>query len=379
MHLNSGEFSKLTTLMFAASLDQRKWFKFLEYLAQLTGVRVHMFGHDFKYNMGLDLLSTSYSPEYVKSYNEYYAPLNTWAPGFFKHQTGAAISSEMMCPRSDLEKSEFYNDWIQPQEDIVAGGGVILFKENSRMFVIGGNIRRKDEHIEQDWLRVLRAITPHLQNTIAINREISAYKIGRLASNSGVHSPDAAIFVVNGFRQILFANDPGNAMLDNGQVVRADIARRLEFQAEFAVTEFQRAIFGLNQMDTDVSGVFETPNCDRTITYSCRTMRFNPGDHDISPFGILASIQEPCLLLIISENRRPAAIRRRLAGKYSVTPAEADVILEVANGVRLREISDERAVSVHTVRNQLKSAMSKMGVHSQVALVRLVNELARNP
>ena len=34
--------------------------------------------------------------------------------------------SEAMCTREELEPTEFYNDWVRPQEDIVAGGGALL-------------------------------------------------------------------------------------------------------------------------------------------------------------------------------------------------------------------------------------------------------------
>ena len=105
-----------------------------------------MFGHDLDSNSSLSLLASNYDPDFIATYDSYYAEKNVWVPGFFEQRVGHTIPSEVMCKRSVLEKTEFYNDWVLPQEDIIAGGGAILFKEDARMFVIGGNIRRKDEH-----------------------------------------------------------------------------------------------------------------------------------------------------------------------------------------------------------------------------------------
>jgi DNA-binding CsgD family transcriptional regulator len=54
-----------------------------------------------------------------------------------------------------------------------------------------------------------------------------------------------------------------------------------------------------------------------------------------------------------------------------------NVALKIAEGMTLREIADIRGVSIHTVRNQLKSAMSKTDSRRQADLVRIV-ERARS-
>ena len=46
------------------------------------------------------------------------------------------LSSDEMCDRRVVERSEFYNDWIRPQEDIVGGGGILLFKQQERVFAL---------------------------------------------------------------------------------------------------------------------------------------------------------------------------------------------------------------------------------------------------
>ena len=51
------------------------------------------------------------------------------------------------------------------------------------------------------------------------------------------------------------------------------------------------------------------------------------------------------------------------------TRREAEIAVRLAAGDTLADISDDLGIAIHTVRNQLKSAMRKANVHSQAALV----------
>ena len=64
-----------------------------------------------------------------------------------------------------------------------------------------------------------------------------------------------------------------------------------------------------------------------------------------------------------------------LAEMFGLTPAEADIVLRLNSGENTRAISDGRNSSIHTVRNQLKSAMVKLGVRRQVDIVRLIESI----
>jgi DNA-binding CsgD family transcriptional regulator len=64
-----------------------------------------------------------------------------------------------------------------------------------------------------------------------------------------------------------------------------------------------------------------------------------------------------------------------LANEFGLTPAETDIVLRLNSGENSRAIADARASSIHTVRNQLKTAMTKLGVRRQVDVVRLVEGL----
>jgi len=66
-----------------------------------------------------------------------------------------------------------------------------------------------------------------------------------------------------------------------------------------------------------------------------------------------------------------------LVDAFGLTPAEADIVLRLNSGENTRAIAEARQSSIHTVRNQLKAAMTKLAVRRQVDVVRLIEGLRR--
>src|SRR5262249_37832765 len=57
---------------------------------------------------------------------------------------------------------------------------------------------------------------------------------------------------------------------------------------------------------------------------------------------------------------------------YGLTDAEAAVVEGLVRGLTLRQIAAERRASIHTVRTQMKSVLSKTGAGRQAELVRQI-------
>jgi DNA-binding CsgD family transcriptional regulator len=61
-----------------------------------------------------------------------------------------------------------------------------------------------------------------------------------------------------------------------------------------------------------------------------------------------------------------------LRGLHGLTPAEAELVGQLARGRSLEEAARARGVSINTVRSQLKQVFSKTGTSRQGELVQLV-------
>jgi DNA-binding CsgD family transcriptional regulator len=82
-------------------------------------------------------------------------------------------------------------------------------------------------------------------------------------------------------------------------------------------------------------------------------------------------------VLIVARGPRGTDLQKGavLKAVYGLTPAECEIALKLASGRGLDAIAAERAVTMLTVRHQVKSIMSKVGVSRQMELSALIAQL----
>jgi DNA-binding CsgD family transcriptional regulator len=82
-------------------------------------------------------------------------------------------------------------------------------------------------------------------------------------------------------------------------------------------------------------------------------------------------------VLVVARGPRAAHDRRAaiLSAAYGLTPAETDVALRLAEGKRAEAIAKARTVEIGTVRAQIKTILSKVGVNRQAELAARLNHL----
>lgn len=366
------EFEQLTSLMFAAALEPARWSDFLDALSRAAGgVSTHMFGYDVAARQSFGLAYSHYAEDYVDSYRQYYAEKNPWAPGFFLAQPGVPIDTDSMCPRAELAHTEFNNDWLRPQGDISAGGGIILFRERDRVFAIGGNFRRRDEdRLQARWMRLLGHVGPFLQHAIDINRVIATQAIEKVALAGGANASGNAILVLESDGRIRFANPAAQALIACGRLLRIDLHGRLEFAGEPAKSQLRRALRALERQNGEIAARFVADSPD--VAHDCRTARFIPDALSTALPVALIDPNRPCLLLTLTPLAPTIHPLCRLAAAWRLTPSEAEIALLLGDGLCTQEIAEQRQVSVHTVRAQIKALLAKSGTRRQADLVRQI-------
>lgn len=369
------DYKNLTALAYAAVFDQNNWQHFLDELTDLTGgVRTHLFGFDVPAQLSMGLTASGYAPDYIKTYNQYYGTINSWAAGFVKHDAGRVIDCNYMCAPDDLLQTEFYNDWIRPQEDIGTGGGAILFKDEARTFLFGGNIRFKDAgRLKKPWLRTVGLLMPHLQQAFEISRMVAGQQAELdLYKNASLERNSALLFISeNGL--VLYANPEADQLLASGTVLKTDRRHRIGFADEKANQTFDGYLTALRDQREFTAGSFPVHAKGSDGSRTCRVARLDPQHCRKMPFPVVFGANNPCLLLAVSpEPRGTVSSKNSFAAFHGLTGAEVDVAFAVADGFTPSELAEQRDVSIHTVRNQLKSALSKSGARRQSELVAMI-------
>lgn len=357
-----------------AALDPKGWQEFVDYLTEKTdGICTHMFGYDLRNNASMDMVNAGYDPSMIQSYADYYGAFNPWIDGFAKAEVGAAVHCDWMIPQAELMKTEFYNDWILPQEDIVGGGGSILFSDDERVYLIGGNIRRADlETKQQFWLDTVSAIAPQMQLAIEINRTIAGLSLEKWAAEQNSLGPGTAILIIDQNRRVRYSSELGQSMLSQGSLIKTDLQGALKFTDRSAAQKLDAVLKRSRTGLGGASATFMTPHPEKAI---CRIMGFNTGELDFQLHNMLLLSPSTLFLISIQTQQQTSQFNAFVASELGLSQSEAEISILLSEDYSIKEIAETRRVSIHTVRNQLKSAMSKTYSRRQSELVKLIERL----
>lgn len=358
-------------------MDPGQWQVFLDAMSGTLRTRVctQLIGYDQMTNAAPLAYASGYDPSILQLYEEHFADKNPFAANFPTCGIGDSISTDALCAPDQLKRTQFYADILHPLEDLYAGGGSMLAYDASRMFLIGGNMRAKDkERHEQSWLKLCVALAPVIRQSLEINRMIKGLKFEKWAAERHLLGAGTAILVVDADLALHYACPEAQRLLSLGGLVRSDIFQRLKFASSDFQEKFKTAIGkqapGNPHLFANIKLVDLAGN-----EWICRTVGMKLGDLDRSPFGAFLNSGMAATLLALKPAANQVAVVDTLRKSLSLSQAEAQSVLMLADGFTPAEVAEERKVSIHTVRNQIKSALSKSGCRRQSELVQKVEQL----
>jgi DNA-binding CsgD family transcriptional regulator len=371
------ELIRLSNLAVSAALDPGRWQVFLDTLSCSLGTRVctQLIGYDDLTKATPLTFSSGYDPYILELYDEHYADKNPFAANFATCKVGDVVSTHQLCRPETLKKTQFYADLLLPLEDITGGGGSMLALDGDRMFLLGGNMRSKDrDKYEDDWLRLCAQLAPVIRQSLEINRTISGLTFEKWAAEQHLMGSGTAIFVIDTAMRIHYACAEAQKLLASGSLVGCGFDRRLHFRSE----EDQGRFAGFVQLQS-MSGYDVFRNWQATDgrgrNWACRSIGLQLGDLDKTPFGVFMNKAVSAVLLAVRPEAGSDTFLAQMQKKLGLSPAEAATVLKLADGRTPAEIAQDREISIYTVRNQIKAALSKTGSRRQAELVRSIEQL----
>ncbi|MDF1775308.1 MAG: helix-turn-helix transcriptional regulator [Rhizobiaceae bacterium] len=379
--LGEDAFSKLTTTMFSAAMGQTSWDYFLDELSRRSGnIGTQLVGFDSD-NLETSVQATSgYDPDYLNSFAEHYNEVNVYAPSFAMLPVGVAIDCEAMAPPEEIVKSEFYNDWLRPQEDIIHGSAAFIFKNDTRVFALGANIRRREsEEVKLRWKRLLNRLVPPLQQALEFSFALAGSKLETaMVANHGLRNVPG-IVMLSELGRIIYANPRAHAMIAQGQPISTNLSSTLCVGSRSANQQVNNEFLRRNLPSSSPSFAFTLSSDVVGSSYQFRFSKLTPDAQIAFPLDALLGFSEQCTILLISETKTTSDLINTLQTKYHLSQAEAEIVALIAEGLSTRQISDYREVSILTVRSQVKHAMSKLDIHKRVDIVRFVQRINNAP
>ncbi len=300
--------------------------------------------------------------------------LNPWSRAARAAAVGRAQASEALVDPRALRRSQFYNEWVRPQEDIGTGAGITLYRDAQRFVRLSANLRYRDaERVQEDLITLLDMLAPHLRRSLALARQLRGQYLG--ADLVGVlDGLPAAVFLLDARRRVVHANAAAERLRGEDDFLGYDREGRLVLndpEADNAVARGLHAIANSDYMD--LPGII-TARGSRSYATVEATVAPVPwrweGPSDMQ--GWFQNDGPAAIVCLAGCGTRNAPDAGSLSLRFDLTPAEAALSLALCEGETLRSHADRRGISVHTARKQLKSVFEKTGTGRQSQLVALL-------
>lgn len=205
-------------------------------------------------------------------------------------------------------------------------------------------------------------------------------RIARSAMSAATLAAHADVTHSRGVLEGLIAGRVAAAILDHGGRVSA-VTPALEalFDASFGVRD--RFFWASNPDDRRKLEGLSWRARGRVGSATTRTFRLRmrgpsrPIQVDVSRIAGagLDGLPGARLLLVFRDAAEgDASVSQRLCDAYGLTAAEADVVALFGEGLGILQIAERRNVTALTIRQQMKNAYRKIGVHRQVDLMNIL-------
>ncbi len=362
--------SKLLGTLYAAAGVAASWPVFLAELTRATGSnQAAILLHDMDHGDHSVSVSFGMDAAGIRAYADYYGARDIWmrkaAPLVY---AGWLATSEQLCRFQELEGSEFYNDYLVPNNMAHAMWGV-LEKTPTRIINIGLYRDLRQQPYEPEDLTLLRLLAPHLDRAFRLHVQVSELKSQTASLQSALDLlANGVIFVATNGR-VAHANRIASALLAENNGLRV-LQGRLCAEQGSETARLHALIAQAAASQVRGSGITDAMTITRRGRPALQVM-VSPAAHvdpDLAgPTPVIVFVSDP------ARRVRPCAdVLRTL---YGLTAAESRVALLLGDGYAPPDIAGLIGVTTNTLKTQLASIYRKTGTARQSQLVRLLAQL----
>lgn len=365
--------------IYQSALDSNHWSETLTQIRHfLNASAFSLFSLDAHASGQPPLFTENMSSAWLESYQTYWGQHDVWVQGAMeKHLVlpGNTVTGNMMLDRQTLEKSHFYNDGLVHQDirDVISSGLWGQEPESPKLILSFYRDLKSEDFEKPDHARV-SALVDHLNRAITLSWKLGVLGQNQELSQSLLDGLNQSIFLIDAQCRIIYSNA---------------VAQRLLTDKTNRVTVRHGRLIGL--------GIQSNPSLDEAMKLADTGLSIPMAFTHIKesqPVGIagahLLRLTESSGWLLDNPRARYALIiepgnrvdRSALAvlGKlFKLTIAEQTVLLHLMQEATPEEIAASLAVSLHTVRTQIKSLREKTGVRRITELVHMALAATRAP
>jgi DNA-binding CsgD family transcriptional regulator len=366
--------------IYDAAFDAALWPDVLIRLADtLGGAEVCMFNRDPRAHAFV-VLAPRHDPHYVQAMRDEWLQREfeaSRAGGYGQRLLGAPagqiLDAHTLVPDGFL-RTDFYNEWWRPQRLSLFGVGLKWRVENELgfCFVHGSS---KSGGIKQ--AKLFNRVAPHLLRAAELQHRLWRTKLQEMLALTRPSAAHDGVVFVDAAARVVHADDTAADLI----CARAGL---LLHRSELTTVDsdasalLRRLIAGCadRRLAEDGSGGAVTVR--RPNRLPLHILVAPVPAQRLRELDISLGVRPPVAILVIKDPEREKQICvAYLREELGLTPAEAEVALEIGKGDGRSAAAARLGITSGTVRIHLEHIFQKVGVHRQAELVRLLADTRR--
>jgi len=370
MKVSAKQLSSVIAKLYDAALRPELWGDFLRDIAELAhGDSAAVVIQDYR-DQSHNVYQQAFVPaKALEDYHRYYGTIDAWsARGEAITDTTWVGTSEMLCPSTELEKTEYYNDFLLKHG---ISHALFSFIERTSTRVMNLSVYRGSRAGEfPEWgVEMMALLQPHLKRALVLNAHLinAEHRSQSLAFVADASSQKILFLSATG--KVIFANRGALSLLKRGDGLTIQSDRlRSDNQSDNArlekvIRETAATSNGLGLAPGDCVSISRRAGSDLQILITPLPLRMN------------AAGGAAMVVFIIDPADRILTRNELLQSAFGLTAAEARLACMIAGGQSMEEIADELSVTRNTLKTQLRNVYSKMEINKQHQLTSLVMQL----
>lgn len=318
------------------------------------------------------LAAHNIAPEFLKSYKEHFAFINPWTAYWETIPNGTVAASEVVAPARTFDRTEFYNDWLMPQNGVEAAAGLKLVGGRGEIvtFLMHYPLDKSDRY-DAAAVEILKRVKNSVDRSIALARLLRKRSETALSGAALLERSHCAAFVIDITRTVRDANASAIDLFSKGSPVSVRRGRVSLSDGE-ADARFGHLLWSMGQsVDSERSIVaFRDASSAWEVVLA-------PLQTSVETAGILSLLPPQRLVLVMVTELKPVSQDisdlSSLAPLFGLTKAEIAFCRRLLAGESVTEIANAQKLSVETTRTRMKSILHKTETRRQSHLMLLLS------
>ena len=303
----------------------------------------------------------------TEEYERYYGPRNPiLKSGGSVLVPGRAAVRQEACSEATFLSSEYYNDFLRPN-DILQVFGSVLAQDGPSVLMISGTGSHAREPFGDEELRLLRTQIPHLQTAIMLQDRLGMAEDRLLRIETAFDSNPDAVLLVDSEAVVLAANRSARKVLEarDGLYLQQDRLRLVDRVLAQRLTGILKGI-GLASrfhLDAPPGRSLRVPSASGESDW---LLQIFPVEKNMAGAAVI-------FVSTTATSKRPAA--SDLADLFDLSPMQQQIALRLFDGDLPAQLGDHLRITRNTLKTHLRRMFAKLGVSRQTELMRLFSKL----